>query len=170
MRPERTATAKISCASWVPTSDFFFPIIIRSICLCREIKKCAVWQKSDKVLETDGFRVCDAAQSFLDFGKGRQVLYSTSNKRSTFLSYERLQRSFLVLEATLVPAQEKHHLSFWSPCVCQTSSTSTIHLLPNDSKVQRFRSDSLSSMYALCDSSFTRRRCFAASSTTSTQH
>ena len=35
------------------------------------------------VLETDGFCVCDAAQSFLGLGKGTQVLYSTSNKRST---------------------------------------------------------------------------------------
>ena len=41
VRPERTATARISCALWVPTSDFFFPSIIRSTCLCREIKKCA---------------------------------------------------------------------------------------------------------------------------------
>ena len=83
MWPERTATAWISCASWVPTSDFFFPSIIRSICLCREIKKCAMWQRSDKVLETDGFCVRDAAQSFLGLGKGTQVLYSTSNKRGT---------------------------------------------------------------------------------------
>ena len=76
MRPERTAIARISCASWVPTSDFLLPSIIRSICLCRE------WQTSDKVLETDGFCVCDAAQSFLGLGKGTHVLYSTSNKRS----------------------------------------------------------------------------------------
>ena len=83
MRAKRTAAAGISCASWVPTSDFVFSSIIRSICLCREIKKCAVWQTSDKVLETVGVCVCDAAQSFLDLGKGTQVLYSTSNKRST---------------------------------------------------------------------------------------
>ena len=38
---------------------------------------------SDKVLETDGSRVCDIAQSFLGLGKGTQVLYSTSNQRST---------------------------------------------------------------------------------------
>ena len=50
------------------------------------------------------------------------------------LSYERLQRSFLVFESTHVPAQEKHHLSFSNPCVCQISNTSTIHLLPNVSK------------------------------------
>ena len=48
-----------------PTSDFVFPTIFRSICLCREIKKCAVWQSSDKVLEIDGFCVRNAAQSFL---------------------------------------------------------------------------------------------------------
>ena len=64
------------------------------------------------VLETDGFCVCDAAQSFLGLGKGTQVLYSTSNKRSTLcgpehLSCERLQRSFLALEGTRVLAQEK---------------------------------------------------------------
>ena len=52
-----------------PTCDFVFPSIIRSICLCRGIKKCAVWQTSDKVLETDGLCVCDAAQSFLQLGK-----------------------------------------------------------------------------------------------------
>ena len=46
-----------------------------------------------------------------------------------------LQRSFLVLAATHVLAQEKHHLSFPNPCGCQTSNTSTFHLLPNASKV-----------------------------------
>ena len=71
-------------------------------------------------------------------------------------SYERLQQSFLVLESIHVPVQEKHHLSFTNPCVCQISNTSTTHLLPNVSKVghdeflcRRFRSDSSSSMYAL---------------------
>ena len=59
----------ISCASWVPTSDFLFPSTVRSICLCREIKKRAVWQTSNKVLETDGFCVCDTAHSFLGLGK-----------------------------------------------------------------------------------------------------
>ena len=37
----------------------FFPSIIRSICVCREIKERAVWQTSDKVLEAHGFSVCD---------------------------------------------------------------------------------------------------------------
>ena len=32
-------------------------------------------------------------------------------------------------------AQEKHHLSFSNPCVCQTSNSNTIRLLPNASKV-----------------------------------
>ena len=140
MWPERTA-ARISCASWVPTSVFFFPSIIRSICLCREIKKCAVWQTSDKVLEIDGFCVCDAAQSFLGLGKGTQVLYSTSNNCSTLCDPDNTFHTnafsgrFSFLEATHVPAQEKHHLSFSNPCVCQISNTITIHLLPNVSKV-----------------------------------
>ena len=72
------------------------------------------------------------------------MLYSTSNKStlcdpdSTF-SYARHQRSFLVLESTHVPAQEKHHLSFSNPCVCQISNTSTIHLLPNASKRSKWQ-------------------------------
>ena len=57
---ERTTTAWISCASRIPTSDFFFPSIIKSICVCRDSKERAVWQTSDKVLETDGFCVCDS--------------------------------------------------------------------------------------------------------------
>ena len=52
-------------------------------CLYRDIKKCAVWQTSDRVLETDGFCVRDAAQFFLGLGKRTQVLHNTSNKRST---------------------------------------------------------------------------------------
>ena len=82
MWPERTAPAWISCASWAPTSDFFSTSIIRSIGLCREIKKCAVWQTSDKVSEARGFCVCDTAQYLFGLGKGTHVLYSTSNKRS----------------------------------------------------------------------------------------
>ena len=50
--------------------------------MCRKIRKRAVWQTSNKVSETDGFYVCDSAQSFLGFGKGTQALCSTSNKRS----------------------------------------------------------------------------------------
>ena len=120
MRPERTATAWISCASWVPTSNLVFPSIIRSICLCREIKKCAVWQCGKR--ENAG-----AVQHI------EQEKYSLSSRQH--LSYERLQRSFLVLEPIYVPVQEKHQLSFSNPCVCQISSTNTIHLLPNVSKV-----------------------------------
>ena len=72
---------------------------------------------------------------------GTHVLCSTSNNRCAFcgpndtLSYERLQRSLLVLEVTHGLDQGTHHLSFWNPCVCQISNTSTIHLLPNASKV-----------------------------------
>ena len=100
-----------SFVSWVPTSDFFFLGIVRSICLCREIRKRAVWQTSEKVLETCAFCVCDSAPSFLGLGNGRQVLYSASNKRSAFcdsndtFSYERLQRSFLVLEVIHGPKE-----------------------------------------------------------------
>ena len=162
-----------SCASWVPTCDFVFPSIIRSICLCREIKKCAVWQTSDNVLETDRFCVRNAAQSFLRLGKRTQVLYSTSNKRSTRCDPDNTfhtKRSFLVLAATHVPAQEKHHASFSNPCDCQISSTNNIHLLPNVSKValDEFLCDVFVLNARLDDSSLTRRRCFAASSTNST--
>ena len=100
-----------------------------------------MWQTSDNVLESDGFCVRDAAQSFLGLGKGTQVLYSTSNKRGTLCDPDNtfhtnaFSGSFLVLESTHVPVQEKHHLSFSNPCACQISSTSTIHLLPNVSKV-----------------------------------
>ena len=51
------------------------------------------------------------------------------------LSYERLQRSFLVLAVTHGLDQRTHHLSFWNPCVCKISTTNTIHLLHNASKV-----------------------------------
>ena len=142
MRPERTATARISCGSWVPTSDFVFPSIIRSICLCREIKKRAVWQTSDKVLETDGFFcVCDAAQSFLRLGKRTQVLCSTSNKRSALCDPDNTFHTnafsgrFSFLNQHTCRPKKKHHFSFSNPCVCQISNTSTIHLLPNVSKV-----------------------------------
>ena len=97
-----------------------------------------MWQTSNKVLVTDGFCVCDTAQSFHGLGKGTQVLCSTSNKRRTLrqhLSYERLQRSFLVLEATHVPSQRTHHPSFSNTCVCQISNASTIHLLPSAPQV-----------------------------------
>ena len=141
MRPERTATAWISCAPWVPTCDFVFPSIIRNICLCREIKKCAVWQTSDKVLETDGFCVRDAAQSFLGLGKRTQVLHSTPNKKSTLCDPDNTFHTnafsgrFSFLNQYTCRYQEKHHLSFSNPCVCQISNTNTIHLLPNVSKV-----------------------------------
>ena len=131
MRPERTATAWISCALWVPNSDLVFPSIIRSICLCREIKKCAVWQTSDKGLETDGFCVRDAAQSFLGLGRERRccTAHRTREVHSVIQTTPFIRtRSFLVLESIRVPVQEKHHLSFSNPCVCQISNTNTIHL------------------------------------------
>ena len=62
--PERAPAAWISCVSWVPTSDFFFPSITRSICLCREVKERAAWQTSDKLVEAHGFCVCDTAQFY----------------------------------------------------------------------------------------------------------
>ena len=148
---------------------FLSPSIARSICLCRETMERAVQQTSDKVLEPHGFCVCNTAQHVLGLGKRAHVLYNTPNKinalcdpHDTF-AFERLQRSLLFLEVT-------HG-------VCQISNTSTIRLLPSASKVGLdgclrgiFRSDSSSSMYALYDSSFTQRHCFAASSTTSTLH
>ena len=59
---------------------------------------------TDIFLETDGFCACDAAQSFLGLGKGTQVLYSTSNKRSTLCDpdntiHTNALPSFLVLES-----------------------------------------------------------------------
>ena len=39
-----------------------------SVCVVRS--RNGLWQTSDKVLETDGFCVGDAAQSFLGLGKG----------------------------------------------------------------------------------------------------
>ena len=114
-------------------SGFFFPSIIRGVCLCREIKKCAVRQTSDKILETDGFCVCDAAQSSPGLGNGTQVLYSTSNKRSTLCGPDNTFHTNAF--SGRFSAQEKHHLSFSNPCVCEISNTSTIHLLPNASEV-----------------------------------
>ena len=92
-------------------------------------------------LETDGFCVCDTAQSFLGLGNGTQVLYSTSNKRSALCDPDNAFHTdafsgrFSFLGLAHLPAQGKHHLSFSSPCVCQISNTSTTHLLPNASKV-----------------------------------
>ena len=93
------------------------------------------------VLETDGFGVCDAAQSFLGLGKGTQVLYTTSNGRSTLCDPDNTfhanafsGRFSFLKEHTCWP-KKKHHLSFSNPCVCQTSNTSPIHLLPNSSEV-----------------------------------
>ena len=116
MRPERTATAWISSASCVPTSDFFFPSIIRSICLCREIKQCAVWQTSDKFLETDGFCVRDTAQSFL-LAKGTQVLYSTSNKRGTLCDPDN----------TFHTNASSGRFSFLNQHTCQSKKNTTFH-------------------------------------------
>ena len=99
-----------------------------------------MWQAPDKVLETDGFCVCNTAQLFLGLGMGTQVLYSTSNKRSNLCNPDNTfhtnafsgRFSFLKQH---VQAQETHHLSFSNPCVCQLSNTSATHLLPNASKV-----------------------------------
>ena len=123
--------AWISCASWVPTSDFLFPSILRSICLCREIKERAVWQTSDKALEAHGFWVCDR--------NGPQVSHSTPNKgcsdpNDTFHPNAFTGR-FSFSEVTHRLDQGTRHLSFWNRCFCQVFNTSTIHLPSNASKV-----------------------------------
>ena len=69
------------------------------------------------------------------------MLYSTSNKRSALCDPDNAFHTvafsgrFSFLGVAHVPAQGKHHLLFSSPCVCQISNTSSIHLLPNASKV-----------------------------------
>ena len=69
------------------------------------------------------------------------MLYSTSNKRSahcdlndTFHTNAFSGRLWF-LQGTHGPAQGTRLLSFSNPCVCQISSTSTIHLPPSASKV-----------------------------------
>ena len=100
-----------------------------------------MWQSSDKVLEPDGFCVCDTAQSFLGLGKGTQVLYSAPNKRSSLCDPDNTFHTnafsgrFSFLKQHTCPPREKHHLPFSNACVCQTYNTSTIHLLPDAPKV-----------------------------------
>ena len=106
----------------------------RSICLCGEIKKRAVWQTSNKVLETDGFCVRNAAQSFLRLGKRTQMLYSTPNKRSTLCDPDNTFHTnafsgrFSFLNQYTCRSKKNTIYYFSNPCVCQISNTSNIHL------------------------------------------
>ena len=83
-----------------------------SVCVVRS-RNVLCGKRLTMVLETDGFCVRNAAQSFFRLGKRTQMLYSTPNKRSTLcdpdnnLSYERLHRSFLVLESIHVHGPRK---------------------------------------------------------------
>ena len=126
MRPERTAIARISCASWVPTSDIVFPSIIRNICLCRESKKCAVWQTSDKVLET-------SVSAML------HNLFSDSERERKCCTAHRTREVPSVIRTTPFIRNTRDGPNktplFSNLCVCQISNTNTIHLLPNVSKV-----------------------------------
>ena len=83
--------------------------VLRGFHLCREIKNCAVWQTSDKVLETDGFCVRNAAQSFL--------LHNTPNKRSTLCDPDN----------TFHTNAFNGRFSFLNQYTCQSKKNTTFH-------------------------------------------
>ena len=117
-----------------PTSDFLFPSIVRSICLCREIKKRPVWQTSNKVLQTDGFCICDTAQSCCAASHKRRTL---CDPLSTFHTNAFSSRLAFLKQHTCRP---REHTTFHSRTFV-VSNTSTIHLLASKVGLDEFLCD-----------------------------
>ena len=115
------------------------------MCCVVRSRNSAVWQTSNKVLDTDGFCVCDDAQSFLQRAvKGNagavqhieQEKYPDVIQTTPFIRTPSSGRFSFLKQHTCQP---KEHTTFHSGNLVFARSpipASTIHLLPNASKVR----------------------------------